>query len=85
MEFREFINPESYDYDISSSLNSNINNPYDEQLIGLIGILEDVSEEKLLEEYGITYEEYLHPNEATIDKVMDAIQMKKGFSKGKVL
>ena len=85
MEFREFINPESYDYDISSSLNSNINNPYDEQLIGLIGILEDVSEEKLLEEYDITYEEYLHPNEATIDKVMDAIQMKKGFSKGKVL
>ena len=89
MEFREFVNPESADYDVYSSLvntqYSNIDNPYDEQLAGLIGVLEDVSEKELLEKYGITYDEYLHPTEATIDKVMDAIQMEKGFSKGKVL
>jgi len=90
MKFREFSNPEEADYDISTALSSNsgytnINNPYDEQLVGLIGVLEDVSEKELLEKYGITYEEYLHPTEATIDKVMDAIQMEKGFSKGRML
>jgi len=28
------------------------------ELVEMIGILEDVSEEELLEEYGITYDEY---------------------------
>ena len=52
MEFKEFSNPEGKDYDISSSLNGfdSINssaNPYSEQLVELIGILEDISEETL--------------------------------------
>ena len=47
MEFKEFTNPEERDYDINSSLNSFNNsvsvNPYSEQLVDLIGILEDVT------------------------------------------
>ena len=75
MEFKEFGNPESNDYDITSSLKSNSNNnnksynPYIEQLIDIIGILEDVTEEELQEEYGISMNEYLNPTAYTIRKV----------------
>ena len=71
MEFKEFSNPENKDYDITSSLNymDNSNssyNPYSEQLIDLIGVLEDVSEEELQEQYGISMEEYLKPTADTV-------------------
>ena len=54
MEFKEYNNPENKDYDITSSLNYNKNtgnniNPYSEQLVNLVGILEDVTEEQLQE------------------------------------
>ena len=77
MEFKEFTNPEEKDYDINSSLNRFNNsvsvNPYSEQLIDLIGILEDVSEEELQEQYGISMNEYFHPTEETINKVSERI------------
>lgn len=77
MEFKEFNNPESKDYDITSSLkfNSNAtnNNPYIEKLINLIGILEDANEEDLQEEYGISMNEYLNPTADTIKKVEQKI------------
>lgn len=80
MEFKEFTNPEERDYDINSSLNSFNNsvsvNHYSEQLIDLIGILEDVSEEELQEQYGISMNEYLHPTEDTINKVTERISRK---------
>lgn len=74
MELKEFSNPESKDYDINSSLNYSNNssssyNPYSEQLANLIGILEDVTEEELQDEYGITMNEYLNPTLDTIEKV----------------
>ena len=72
MEFKEFSNPESKDYDIISSLNGNNNtnyNPYSEQLIDLIGILEDITEEELQEQYGISMSEYFRPTSDTIKKV----------------
>ncbi len=80
MEFKEFTNPESSNYDINSSLNSlnsfnnNISvNPYSEQLCDLIGILEDVSEANLQEQYGISMNEYFHPTEDTINKVKEKV------------
>ena len=77
MEFKEFTNPEENDYDINSSLNNFNNsvsvNPYSEQLVDLIGILEDVSEEELQEQYGISMNEYLHPTEETINKVSEKV------------
>ena len=83
MEFKEYTNPEEKDYDINSSLNSFNNsassasvNPYSEQLIDLIGILEDVTEEELQEQYGISINEYLHPTENTINKVTEKVSRK---------
>ena len=80
MEFKEFTNPEERDYDINSSLNSFNNsvsvNPYSEQLINLIGILEDISEEELQEQYGISMNEYFHPTQDTINKVTERISGK---------
>ena len=79
MEFKEFNNPEERDYDITSSLNSNEknttyeNNYYSEQLMNLIGILEDVTEEELQEQYGIGIDEYFNPNAQTIEKVTERL------------
>jgi len=72
MVFKEFSNPLEEDYDIKSSLdsissnNNNISdNPYMDQLVDLVGILED--DEWL--GYGMSEEEYLHPTKDTIIKV----------------
>lgn len=77
MEFKEFTNPEERDYDINSSLSSMDNtssvNPYSEQLDDLIGILEDVTEEDLQEQYGISMNEYFNPTEETVNKVSERI------------
>ena len=79
MEFQEFKNPEGKDYDIDSSLNiSNTSNSknlnqYYEELFELIGILEDVNEEELFENYGISMQEYLNPNAETIKKVSEKL------------
>ena len=83
MEFREFINPEGRDYDINSSLNddnysSNSQsiqdaNKYYMQLFDLIGILEDFEESELIENYGITMQEYLNPTAETIKKVSEKL------------
>lgn len=80
MEFKEFNNPEEKDYDINSSLNgdkNNVNNvsfnPYTEELINLIGFLDDVTEEDLIENYGIRMNEYLCPNAETINKVTEKL------------
>ena len=74
MEFREFSNPEERDYDIKSSLKSpsattSSNDYYTRQLIDLIGILENVTEEELEEQYGINMQEYFNPDAETIAKV----------------
>ena len=82
MEFREFSNPEERDYDISSSLNDNYssnlqgvqdNNKNYMQLFDLIGILEDFEESELIDNYGITMQEYLHPTAETIKKVSEKL------------
>ena len=81
MRFREFTNPEEENYDITSSLNTNDyssqnaqgSNSYNMQLIDLIGILEDVTEEELQEQYGISMSEYLYPTEETINKVYERV------------
>ncbi len=83
MDFKEFSNPEAKDYDITSSSEKNLTNratenPYIEQLIDLIGILEDITEEELQQNYGISIKEYLHPNAETIIKVKDALEIRKG-------
>ncbi len=82
MEFKEFSNPESKDYDINSNFgevetNNATRNPYTEQLIDLIGLLEDVTEEELQQNYGISITEYLNPNEKTIAKVKAALGIRK--------
>ena len=79
MEFREFSNPEERDYDINSSNNDNYSfnsqsvqdaNKYHMQLFDLIGILEDFEESELIENYGITMQEYLNPSAETIKKFL---------------
>ena len=83
MEFKEFSNPESQDYDIKSSFggyeaNSVTSNPYIEQLIDLIGVLEDVTEEELQQNYGISIKGYFNPTAETVSKVKDALGIRKG-------
>lgn len=80
MEFKEFANVEGRDYDLYSN-DGNIKteentNPYVEELLELIGLLEDIDEEELMSQYGITLNEYLHPTEETIKKVKEAIGIK---------
>ena len=82
MEFREYGNPEEADYDIYSgieeeSMYDEPGNIYVEQLMDLIGILEDVTEEDLMDTYGITMYEYLNPDAVTINKVKDKLQTGK--------
>ena len=92
MEFREFSNPEERDYDINSSLNDDNyssnsqsvqdSNQYYMQLFDLIGILEDVEESELIENYGITIQEYLNPSAETIKKVSEKLNsMQNGRSR----
>jgi len=91
MEFREFSNPEERDYDIISSLNANNSsnlqnieedNQYYVQLFDLIGILEDFDENELIENYGITMQEYLNPTAETIKKVSEKLNsMQNGRSR----
>lgn len=75
MEFKEFSNPENQDYDIKSSLKENENNtnkktnPFELELMDLIGILDNINEEELQAKYGISVKEYLNPNQQTIIKV----------------
>ena len=77
MEFREFTNPESKDYDITSSIGNlntingytNEQNQYAMVLMNLIGILEDDEIKNIESLYGITEEEYLNPTAEVIAKV----------------
>lgn len=83
MEFNEFSNPESSDYDIYSSFDeaqttNETVNPYAEQLVDLIGVLEDVNDEELQQNYGISITEYLYPNAETISKVKDSLGIRRG-------
>ena len=76
MEFKEYNNPEENDFDVKSSLGTinktlSAKNIYQEQLLELIGILEDVNEEELMEDYGITLQEYYAPTAETIRKVVE--------------
>ena len=82
MEFNEFTNPEIPDYDISSSLTGSVpvanpNDIYVEQLMDIMGIVEDISEEELLEDYGISMLEYLSPNAETIEKVTQKLESRE--------
>ena len=87
MQFREYTNPESKDYDIVSSLqeepsNQNTNKvDYSMLLADIIGILEDVDEEELMNNFGITMEEYSHPNKETLIKVRNYLISKKHLQK----
>ena len=81
--FREFGNPEEEDYDLKTSYDADESLPmydsiYDDQLMDLIGIPEDVPDEDLQNQYGISWEEYLHPNAETIEKVKKALGLENG-------
>lgn len=89
-EFTEYSNPEESDYDIKSSLSESESytaqsildeNQHVEQLIDLIGILEDVSDEEILETYGISVQEYYSPTAETIKKVSEKLNGSKGTKK----
>lgn len=86
MEFKEFTNPLEADYDICSAREEveppqNNENQYVEELIGLIGILEDFSEEDLFLTYGITLAEYYRPTKETITKVKRKLQPEEASKK----
>ena len=77
MEYKEFANVEGRDYDLYSNdgniSDNNQYNPYSDELVYLIGILEDDELLELPTKYGITKEEYLNPTEETISKVKEAL------------
>ncbi len=78
MEFKEFTNPEESDYDIMMSLEGETNsntqeNPYVEEQINLIGLLEDVNDAETLATYGITAEEYFNPTKESIGRLKSAL------------
>lgn len=75
-EFTEYENPLGNNYDIKSARRNvdpkeearkeKLNN----ELIEVLGgYLEDITEQELIESYGITMHEYLNPSEDTIEKV----------------
>ena len=77
MEYNEFANVEGRDYDLYSNdgnmkTDSNTN-PYSDELVELVGILEDVTDEDLMSQYGITMNEYFNPTEETIKKVKETL------------
>lgn len=52
------------------------------QLFDLIGILEDIEENELIENYGISMQEYLRPTAETIKKVSERLNsMQNGRSR----
>ena len=71
-EFTEFENPLEADYDVKYAIRND--NPYQQQMIDLLGILEDITDEDMLREYGITVEEYLHPTKDSVDKVRAVVK-----------
>ena len=88
MAFKEFQNPLEQDYDITSSLRSNDNeksstNKIDYALLlsdAMECIIEDIdtiTDEELLEEFGITKKEYLHPSKEVVLKVRKTMQAKQ--------
>lgn len=64
-EFTEFSNPESADYDITSSLQEKEPNIHTLEIIDMVGFLED-GEWTM---YGLTEEEYMNPTQETVDKI----------------
>jgi len=82
MEFKEYTNPESNDYDIISSFNSSEddNIDYGYELVNLIGVLEDVTED-IISNYGITMNEYLNPTKEVVLKVKDRLNKNKTLIK----
>lgn len=79
MFFKEFTNPEAKDYDIYMSHSfrekqiDETDNQYINELINLIGILEDINEVDLFNTYGITLNEYYNPTEETIKKIKNKL------------
>ena len=45
------------------------------QLFDLIGVIDCISDEEMLKLYGITYFEYLQPNEEIINKVKQKVKV----------
>ena len=80
VEFKEFTNPESADYDIKMSLKESDEDRYVEELTELIGYLTDVTDEDIQKEYGISFYEYLHPTKEVVERVRANIST-KGFGK----
>ena len=81
VEFKEFTNPESADYDIEMSLKDKSDEDrYVDELTDLIGYLTDVTDEDIQKEYGISFYEYLHPTKEVVDRVRTNIGT-KGFGK----
>ena len=80
MKYNEFKTPEKNSYDISVNVDENYgvvsSNGYFEILTDMIGILDDVSEDDLIESFGITLDEYLNPNEDVISKVKYKLEEK---------
>ena len=75
-EFSEFDNPEAKDYDLHThgqnhedELDKMMSDKYQDELMDLIGIVEDIDTINMVEEYGITEEEYFNPTAETIKKV----------------
>ena len=80
-EFSEFDNPEAKDYDLhthegkhENEINKMMSEKYQDELMDLIGIVEDIDSINMVEEYGITEEEYFNPNADTIKKVKSKLE-----------
>jgi hypothetical protein len=84
-EFGEFSNVEGRDYDIYSNdgniaeENNRNQNLWSNELVELIGIIDEDEIPFLQERYNITEEEYLNPNEETIRKVKEALGVSRHF------
>ena len=66
---------------VTSSLDSGTTNDsdnYSEQLMTLIGVPEDTTDEELKAQYGISMDEYFNPNAETIKKVSDKLTASEG-------
>lgn len=96
MHFNEYPNVEEADYDIKSSLNLNEEkkpssvheNAIQEAMLeamdwNILEDLDEISDEELLEAYGITKKEYLNPTEEVVLKIKRNKEEKNKLHKGR--
>ena len=84
-EYSEFTDPLEEDYDLrqfepdpDADAFSPTTPDYTQEMLDLVGVLEDVTDEDLQATYGISVEEYLYPTAEAVAKVKASMSATQG-------